>query len=58
MTIIDLKTNTSYPLLSVSQAATIIGVAESTIYRWKKAREKEQYNNFMIVFIEIKQNKP
>jgi len=58
MTIIDLKTNTSYPLLSVSQAAKIVGVDESTIYRWKKLRAKENYNSFLIVFIEIKQNKP
>jgi predicted site-specific integrase-resolvase len=52
MTIIDQNTWTSYPNLTIKQAAVLIGVAQITIYRWKKCGKKQEYNHLLIIFKE------
>lgn len=54
MTVIDTKKDVSYPHLSHKDAAKIIGVDKSTIYRWEKYRRKESFNHFQVYFIEKK----
>ena len=57
MTVIDQKTWTSYPNLTIKQAAILIGVAQITVYRWKKATNRQVYNHLLIVFNEADVNK-
>jgi hypothetical protein len=52
MTIIDQRTVTSYPNLTVKQAAVMVGVSKMTIFRWKKTTKKQEYNHFLIIFNE------
>jgi len=54
MTIIDQKAGISYPNLSIKQAACFIGVAQITVYRWKKCGKVQNYNHLLIVFQESK----
>jgi len=52
MTIIDQKAGISYPNLSIKQAACFIGVAQITVYRWKRCGKIQNYNHLLIVFRE------
>lgn len=54
MVIINTKTNQVYINVSKTQAARLIGVDRSTVYRWSDrkigASNIEVYNNFTIYF--------
>lgn len=53
MTIIDRKAGISYPGMKVRQAAAMVGVAQITVYRWKKRGIIQEFNHFLIVFHEV-----
>lgn len=59
MVIIDTKNDIAHESVSKAEAARIVGVDPSTVFRWAKISKIQEYNHFKIYFktIKHKQNK-
>lgn len=58
MVVINTKLNKVYENLSKAEAARLIGVNTSTLFRWMKKSDRETYNHFELYFNTEKYKQP